>query len=251
MRDAFALGDGPYHFSDRSSRSAAASSICSANNHFWTPDEFAADEIKKFLRGFIRSKQQSQPDHIEIVAEKLTVKTILESVAEDRSIPLTILRGQSGPTIKKKVADRFRRSKKENLIVLVVSDLDPAGETIVQNWRDDLEADFGIPAHRLEIYRAGLTMARAAGLQPSGEAKTSSRTYQAFVDKYETEDMWELEAMEPEDLQDALIADIEEAMDMDALAKREAARQEAARVTRQDYWRAVSAIEVLETEATD
>jgi hypothetical protein len=186
------------------------------NNHFWTPDEFATDEIKKFLRGFIRSKQQSQPDHIEIVAEKLTVKTILESVAEDRSIPLTILRGQSGPTIKKKVADRFRRSKKQSLIVLVVSDLDPAGETIVQNWRDDLEADFGIPAHRLEVYRAGLTMDRAAGLEPSGEAKTSSPTYQAFVEKYDTEVMWELEAMEPEDLQDALIADIEEAMDMDA-----------------------------------
>ena len=186
------------------------------NNHFWTPDEFATDEIKKFLRGFIRSKQQSQPDHIEIVAEKLTVKTILKSVAEDRSIPLTILRGQSGPTIKKKVADRFRRSKKQSLIVLVVSDLDPAGETIVQNWRDDLEADFGIPAHRLEVYRAGLTMDRAAGLEPSGEAKTSSPTYEAFVEKYDTEDMWELEAMEPEDLQDALIADIEEAMDMDA-----------------------------------
>jgi hypothetical protein len=114
------------------------------------------------------------------------------------------------------VADRFTRSKKQSLIVLVVSDLDPAGETIVQNWRDDLEADFGIPAHRLEVYRAGLTMDRAAGLEPSGEAKTSSPTYQAFVEKYDTEDMWELEAMEPEDLQDALIADIEEAMDMDA-----------------------------------
>src|SRR5579863_7921070 len=30
MRDPFALGDGPYHFFARSSRSAAASSICSA-----------------------------------------------------------------------------------------------------------------------------------------------------------------------------------------------------------------------------
>jgi hypothetical protein len=30
VRDASALGGGPYHFSDKSSRSAAASSICSA-----------------------------------------------------------------------------------------------------------------------------------------------------------------------------------------------------------------------------
>jgi hypothetical protein len=34
MRDSFALGDGPYHFFDRSSRSAAASSICSASSFF-------------------------------------------------------------------------------------------------------------------------------------------------------------------------------------------------------------------------
>src|SRR5580693_9342709 len=34
MRDAFALGGGPYHFFARSSRSAAASSICSAKSFF-------------------------------------------------------------------------------------------------------------------------------------------------------------------------------------------------------------------------
>src|SRR3984957_10958512 len=34
MRDAFALDGGPYHFFDRSSRSAAASSICSAKSFF-------------------------------------------------------------------------------------------------------------------------------------------------------------------------------------------------------------------------
>src|SRR3984885_14688817 len=34
MRDAFALDGGPYHFFDRSSRSAAASNICSANSFF-------------------------------------------------------------------------------------------------------------------------------------------------------------------------------------------------------------------------
>src|SRR6202142_1699573 len=34
MRDAFALGGGPYHFFDRSSRSAAVSNICSAKSFF-------------------------------------------------------------------------------------------------------------------------------------------------------------------------------------------------------------------------
>src|SRR5580704_10808532 len=34
MRDSLALGGGPYHFFDRSSRNAAASSICSASSFF-------------------------------------------------------------------------------------------------------------------------------------------------------------------------------------------------------------------------
>src|SRR5258708_28973331 len=34
MRDTFALGGGPYHFFARSSRRAAASSICSAKSFF-------------------------------------------------------------------------------------------------------------------------------------------------------------------------------------------------------------------------
>jgi hypothetical protein len=32
--------------------------------------------------------------------------------------------------LKRKIVQRYRRSKKRNLIVLVITDLDPAGETI-------------------------------------------------------------------------------------------------------------------------
>ena len=45
--------------------------------------------------------------------------------------------------MKKKIADRFKRSKKDKLILLFVTDLDPAGEAIVQNFKDDLEDDHG------------------------------------------------------------------------------------------------------------
>jgi hypothetical protein len=186
------------------------------NNHFWNTGQFFEHEIRNFLRGYRRNRQQSQPHHIEIIAEKLTVKTILEGVAADYSIPLTISRGMSGPTLKKKISDRYRRGKKKNLILLVVSDLDPAGDAIAQDIRDAFERDFDIPEDRIEAYKVALNIDQVneIDLVPSMDAKESSPTYAEFVGRYGIDDAYELEALEPADLQQILKDAIEEVMDM-------------------------------------
>jgi hypothetical protein len=74
---------------------------------FWNTAEFFRQQTKKFLKGYWRSRQQSQPDHIEIVAEKLTVQNILDGVAEEYTIPLTITRGMSSLPPKKEIHDRY------------------------------------------------------------------------------------------------------------------------------------------------
>jgi len=155
------------------------------SDHFWNTRQFFESEISNFLRGYTRNRQQSQPNHIEIIAEKLTAKTILESVAARYSVPLTINRGMSGPTVKKKVADRFWRSGKERLILLVVSDLDPAGDAIAQDIRDAFERDFGVDEDHIETRKVALTIDQVddLALDPSMEAKESSPTYSAFVDR--------------------------------------------------------------------
>ena len=188
------------------------------NSHFWNAAQFYESELEDFLRGYTRNRQQSQPDHIEIIAEKLTVKTILEGVAADYSIPLTINRGMSGPTVKKKIVDRYLRSKKRNLILLVVSDLDPAGMSIAQDIRDAFERDFGINEDRIEVYKAALTIDQVneMELEPSMDAKESSPTYAEFVREYGTTNAYELEALEPADLQEVLEAAIWDVMSMGA-----------------------------------
>ena len=189
------------------------------NNDFWNVAEFADAHIARFMSGYQRNRQQSQPAHIEIVAEKLTVRTILEDVAADHSIPISFSRGHNGPTMKRKIAERFRRSKKDTLILLVVSDLDPAGEAIIQNFRDDFEDDHGIPAESIEVYRAGLNMVRVKelGLTPSYDIEEKDvSTKAAYEAKYGTTAAYELEAMEPEDLRSALLEDIDSVLDIDA-----------------------------------
>jgi hypothetical protein len=48
------------------------------------------------------------------------------------------------------------------------------------------------------------------------EAKETSPTFNAFLEKYGITDAYELEAMTPEQLQEALIEDINEVIDPDA-----------------------------------
>lgn len=100
----------------------------------------------------------------------------------------------------------------------MISDLDPAGDAIAQDIRDAFERDFDIPADRIEVYKVALDMdqVRELDLEPSMEAKESSPTYAEFVNKHDTSMAYELEALEPADLQQILEQAVEEVMDMTA-----------------------------------
>jgi hypothetical protein len=187
---------------------------------FWNRGQFFRQHFDKFLTGYWRDRQQSQPGHIEIIGEKLTVQSILEKVAEEYTIPLTISRGMASLPCKKGIADRFYASKKGKLILLVVSDLDPAGDAIAEDLVKSFERDFGIgnsSDYYIEPYKVALTIEQVEelGLASSMDAKETSPTYQAFVNRYGITDAYELEAMEPSELQLALENAIDEVMDLD------------------------------------
>ena len=81
---------------------------------------FLRRELDGFLKGYFRNLQQSQPNHLEIVGEKLTVQNILKPIAWQYRIPLTIGRGYSSLPPRYGMAERFRKSGKEKLILLVL-----------------------------------------------------------------------------------------------------------------------------------
>jgi hypothetical protein len=183
---------------------------------YWNTAEFLRSQIENFLKGYWRHRQQSQPSHIEIVGEKLTVHSILKSVAQEYTIPLTIARGMASLPCKKAIANRFFASKKKKLVLLVVSDLDPAGDAIAEDLVKCFRRDFRIV--NIDAYKVALTIEQVEELElePSMDAKESSPTYQAFVDTYGITDAYELEAMQPSDLEQSLKDAIEEVMDLDA-----------------------------------
>ena len=183
---------------------------------FWNNAQFFRQQFDNFLKGYWRNRQQSQRHHIEIVAEKLTVRSILQQVAQEHTIPLTISRGMSSLPPKKAIVSRYRRSGKEKLILLVVSDLDPAGDAIAEDLVKSFRRDFRI--YCIEAYKVALTIEQVEqfDLEPSMEAKDTSPTYRRFVDKYSITDAYELEAFDPADLAQTLQEAIKDVLDADA-----------------------------------
>jgi hypothetical protein len=101
-------------------------------------------EVDNFLKGYQRDLMQSQPNHIEIVAEKMTVQSIVRSVALDFGIPFTIGRGYASYPPHHAIRQRFQKSGKDKLVLICLSDFDPEGEDIAETFARSLRDEFDI-----------------------------------------------------------------------------------------------------------
>lgn len=165
------------------------------------------------LKGYYRNLQQSQPNHIEIVGEKNTIDGIIRPVAMEMCIPLTIGRGFCSTPPKRALVQRFRASGKQSLVVLIVSDHDPDGEEIAHSLARGLRDDFHVPEVR--AVKVALTREQVDELElPAGmvKAKPTSTNYERFVRAY-GDDVYELEAIPPAELQRLLRQSIDRVLD--------------------------------------
>jgi hypothetical protein len=184
-------------------------------NVFSDPSVFMRDQLDGLMKGYWRDLMQSQPNHIEIVGEKNTVHSILRSVAMEYCIPLTSGRGFASLPPRYRMEERFEQSGKEQLVVLFVTDFDPDGEEIAHSFARSMRDDFGID--NIHPIKVALTEDQVSDyeLPPMMKAKRSSTNYRRFSAKY-GDDVFELEALEPNDLQDILRAAIDSVIDVDA-----------------------------------
>ena len=115
------------------------------------------------------------------------------------------------------IVERFRKSGKRNLILLILSDFDPDGEEISASFARSLRDDFGIT--QVEPVRVALTAEQVErfNVPPGMLAKDTSENFAKFEAKHGRH-AYELEALRPEDLQIVLREAIESVLDPDALA---------------------------------
>ncbi len=176
---------------------------------------FVRDQLDGLLKDYWRDLLQSQPNHIELVAEKNTLASILRPVAMKYCLPFTSGRGYCSLPPRKAMADRFTKSGKEKLVLLMVSDFDPDGETIAQSFARSMRDDFGIDT--VEAVKVALTAEQVERfhLPPGLKAKAGCKTRKRFVDQY-GEHVHEVEALPPEELQRITCEAIDAALDREA-----------------------------------
>jgi len=179
------------------------------------PQSYMRGALDKFLKGYWRDLMQSQPNHIEIIGEKNTVAPIVKPVASKYCIPVTIGRGFCSLPPRHAIAERYRSSGKERLILLILSDFDPDGEEIAHSLARSLRDDFEVS--EVEPVKVALTREQvdAFSLPPIMKAKQTSANYGRFAEKH-GDDVFELEALEPHDLQGVLEQTIDAVIDVDA-----------------------------------
>ena len=177
-------------------------------------------DIRRLFMGYARDLLQSQPNHIEIIGEKLTIKSIIQPIAEENCIPFALGRGYGNLPIRAKMLERFEESGKEKLVILFLSDFDADGDEIVHSFARSMRDDFDIDEDLLVPIKVALTheQVQTMDLQTDemSEAKPSSPNYQKFVAKYGSNRAYELEALKPEDMQKLLKKAIDSVIDTDA-----------------------------------
>jgi hypothetical protein len=190
--------------------------------------EYIADELEVFLRTYRRNLLASQPNHIELVAEKNTVAPVVMPVTQEYCVPTTVGRGYCSLPPRAAMVERYQRSGKERFLLLVVSDFDPDGEEIAHSLARSLRDDFGV--EQIEPVKVALTAEQVEQFQipAGGTAKKSSRHYKKFIRRY-GENVFELEALSPAQLQDLVRQSIQSVLDMDAFGReQDQERQDAA-----------------------
>ncbi len=179
-----------------------------------SPASFFERELHWFLRDYRRNLLQSQPHHIEIIGEKNTVRSTLKPIANKYTVPLTTARGFSSATPRLEVTQRYRKSGKDKLIILALTDFDPCGEQICHSFASSLRDDFGVRASKLELLKVALTPEQVErfNLPPGAEAKKSDKKSAKFTAKYGAF-VWELEALPLPVLQSELQRAIDSVID--------------------------------------
>ncbi|MFO0821634.1 MAG: hypothetical protein U0792_00580 [Gemmataceae bacterium] len=206
---------------------------------------FVANEANRFLTNYWRNLMQGQPNHIEIVGEKMTVQGTITPVAQEFTIPVTIGRGFSSLPPRKAMYDRFKASGKAKLAILFLADLDPEGVAIAESFARSMRDDFGVA--NVHAVRVGLNaeQVQQLNLPPNTEAKTSSSRFKQFVERF-GRFAYELEAVAPDVLQGWLRQKIREVIDVEAfnaqveLEKKDAATLQAYRKAAMDFLKNLS-----------
>lgn len=179
--------------------------------------EFIKREVEAFCCGYWRDLQQSQPNHVEVLCEKNTIFNMVLQVTRPYQIVTSSGRGFGSASWLRGIYQRYRQSKKDRLVMVVLSDFDPSGQEIPQVIGRTMK-EFGL--RTFDIVQACVTRDQIAKYNlPSGgnaNPKKDKRAPAFILANGCDSRIYELEALEPETMLAELDAVIRGVMDVEA-----------------------------------
>lgn len=191
--------------------------------------DYTKEQFKQFLTGYKRNLLIGQPSYVELVVEKIAAQDIAERAAGMYHVPVGVGRGYTSATSLEETAERFRASGKDHFTLLIAGDLDPEGENIVETWDKHLHYEHGIDRSALHVVKVGVNPEHVQqyNLSPLPTKESSSRQ-KAFVAKH-GDAAYELEAFEPDVLQNIMRDSIRSVIDLNIFAEQQRRESEDAR----------------------
>lgn len=169
----------------------------------------------------------SQPYRIEVWIEKEALTGVIERVCDEFRVPYFACRGYTSQSEQWRAGHRMRRyvHNRQQVLILHLGDHDPSGIDMTRDNVERLQMFMRRDAIDLELRRIALNMDQIEELNlPPNPAKATDIRFNGYVDKYGTDESWELDALEPSYIEQLIRDNIEPLVDQsewDAVAEAE------------------------------
>ena len=184
--------------------------------------EYAERWLRWFGGDYRRNVMRAQGAFFAVCVEKEALGEFFRRHVE-RTYPgacVMVCRGFASLSLAYQLRTAFKQSGKERMVVLAFSDCDPAGGGIVEDVGQKL-LELGLDECQFTLARCGLThdQARKFGARPQpikAKGKAGQTVARKFEERHGTRDVYELEAIPPEELLRILDDEIAARMDVAA-----------------------------------
>ncbi len=126
-------------------------------------------------------------------------------------IPYLAARGYNSQSVTWDLGHRHYRRDPREIVVLYLGDHDPSGIDMSRGLHERLEL---FAERKIDLRRLALNREQTEGLPPNF-AKETDKRFQGYVEKFGTEDCWELDALDPDVISDLIKTEIHGLIDWD------------------------------------
>ena len=217
----------------------------SGNRAYWDVEGFfnskkgtyedAEDDFKTSDEDFWLPRWHLQPIYVEVWCEKDALANIFEKACDRKSVVFGASKGQASLSwlydAYNRLLARLSEEHVERVVILVYSDFDPTGLDIFRNFKQHMLTTFGLS--NVEFIRKAITKSQITQYNiPSMPTKKSNSLSDKWIAEHGDVSCVELDAIDPPDLTQIILDDIDEFIDDDLAEERQTTIDEAQKETK-------------------